>query len=349
MHSGRMNTEVYADRRPKAYSTCKRLASSLVCTQEMRKLFVSLLVLTCGAFGQAADTLSFEVATVKPAEPIPGPGGGRGMIFMGRRGGPGTQDPGQITWSKASLKDLLIYAYDVNRYQVTGPDWLDTERFEIVAKVVLGTTDEQVRKMWQNLLAERFGVVIHHESKVFQVEELVVAKGGPKLKESTMAAAKAADEPPPPGPENAGIGPPKLDKNGAPELTAPGLMMMMTMGPNGPNAHLVGKDRTMAQLAANIAGQISHPVVDKTGLTGKYDFALEFAPEPGSFPRPGGMPPAGPGPGGDGGPQIPGAADPTGLPLAGALQQQLGLKLQANKAPLDVIVVDRGNKTPTEN
>jgi uncharacterized protein (TIGR03435 family) len=320
----------------------------------MRKLLVGLVVLTCAAFGQKVDTPAFEVATVKPAEPIGGPGGGRGMVFMGRRGGPGTQDPGTITWSKASVKDLLMYAYDVNRYQVSGPDWLENDRFEIVAKAALGTTDEQVRKMWQNLLAERFGVVVHHESKVFQVEELVVAKGGPKLKESVATGVKPTDEPAPapPGPGNAGFGPPKLDKNGVPELAAPGMMTMMTMGPNGPNAHLVGKERTMAQLATNIAGQISHPVVDKTGLSGKYDFALEFAPEPGSFPRPGGLPPGGPGPGpgpGADGPQIPGANDPAGLPLAGALQQQLGLRLQANKAPLDVIVVDRANRTPTEN
>lgn len=73
---------------------------------------------------------------------------------------------------------MLISAYDVKAYQVSGPAWFGTERYDIAAKVPERATEEQVRVMWQNLLAERFGVMLHHESKEFQVEELVVAKGG---------------------------------------------------------------------------------------------------------------------------------------------------------------------------
>ena len=99
-------------------------------------------------------------------------------------------------------------AYDVKPYQVSGPDWLDTERYDIAAKVPAGATKEQVNAMWQSLLAERFGVTLHHESKEFQVEELVIGRGGHKLKES--AEDPAAPLPP---------GPPQMDKNGA--LTSP--------------------------------------------------------------------------------------------------------------------------------
>src|SRR5580692_877613 len=113
----------------------------------------------------------FEVASVKPSAPVP-PNGG--VYFGPPRGGPGTPDPGLITWSYATLKGLLMAAYDVKNYAVSGPAWLNTERYDIVAKVPAGAAREQVNRMWQRLLAERFGVVLHHESREFQVEELVV-------------------------------------------------------------------------------------------------------------------------------------------------------------------------------
>ena len=82
-------------------------------------------------------------------------------------------------------------AYDVKAYQVSGPAWLDTERYDVAVKVRAGATKDQVKVMWQNLLAERFGVKVHHESKEFQVEELVIAKGGPKLKETAVGSGYA--------------------------------------------------------------------------------------------------------------------------------------------------------------
>jgi uncharacterized protein (TIGR03435 family) len=241
--------------------------------------------------------------------------------------------------------NLLQTAYEVERYQVTGPDWLDSERFDVVVTVPDGATKEQVKGMWQSLLADRFGVALHHDSKVFQVDELVVAKGGSKLKETDVDPNAAPGALPPAGPP----GPPKLDKNGFPQLAAPGLIMMMTMGPNGPNARMVAKAQTVAQLAKMIGNELNRPVVDKTGLAGKYDFTLEFAPEQGFLKGPAGLgpPPGGPPPGDV--PQIPGASDPSGVPLAGSLPQQLGLRLQPTKAPLDVLVIDKANKVPSEN
>src|SRR5215831_5643220 len=91
-----------------------------------------LIILTaCAAFGQAAvDSPTFEAASVKPAEPQTGMG-----IRVMMRGGPGTPDPGQINYSNVSLKNVLTVAYGVKGYQISGPKWLDSERFDIVAKV----------------------------------------------------------------------------------------------------------------------------------------------------------------------------------------------------------------------
>lgn len=323
-------------------------------TREMRPLnsVAVPIALVCAALAcavaNAADGPTFEVASIKPAAPQQIFGGDRVVVRFGRGGGPGTADPGRITWENASLMDILVEAWDVKRFQVTGPDWLGTERFDIVAKVPAGAAKEQVRVMWQNLLAERWNLSLHRASRVFEVDELVAAKGGPKLK-TTDLDPSTPEAQPPDGPPAV---PPKLDKSGIPELHAPGLFMMATMGPNGPNARMIGKAQTMAQLANRLGDQLNRAVVDKTGLTGKYDFVVEFAPDPDSFP---GGPGRGRGPGGplpgapSDGPQFPGANDPSGLTLIGALQKQLGLRLLSTKAPLDILVVDRANKVPTEN
>jgi uncharacterized protein (TIGR03435 family) len=210
----------------------------------------------------------FEVASVKPSDPVPPRGG---VYFGPARGGPGTSDPELIRWSYARLKDLLLTAYDVKAYQVSGPVWLDTERYDIVAKVPPGATKEQVRVMWQSLLAERFGLKLHHESKEFKVEDLVVATGGHKLKESVVDDPDAE-------------GPPKMDKNG--DLTGPGLVWIIKPGPNGQTVHGVARAQPLSKLTVTIGGQIHRPVLDKTGLTGKYDFTLDFTPD---------LPPSGPG------------------------------------------------------
>ncbi len=264
-------------------------------------------------------------------------------MFFGGRGGPGTPDPGRITWTNATLKTLLTIAYDVKNYQVNGPAWIDTERYDIVAKVPDGATKEQVNVMWQNLLKERFGMVLHHESKEFQVSELVVAKTGSKLKETALDP-NAPPPPPPTGPPE----PPKLDKNGFPEMNGPGLRMMFQNGPNGAVGHMVARAQPISGLTSMLGNQLNRPVVDKTGLTGKYDFNLEYTPDLSGLP---GLPPPPPGFGGPG--PAPGAppteASAPGSNLAAAIEQQLGLRLVSSKAKLDVVVVDKAEKVPTEN
>jgi uncharacterized protein (TIGR03435 family) len=296
----------------------------------MKHLIVGFAFLACS--GSAQTPLSFEVASVKPSPPV---AAGARVFFGPARGGPGTSDPGQITWTNATLKNLFMTAFEVRAYQVNGPAWLDTERYDIVAKVPAGTTKEQVNVMWQNLLTERFGVKLHHESKEFQVQELVVGKDGPKMKES----AENPNEPAPP------VGPPTFDKNGG--LSSPGFVIMMMMGTSGPIARATSKTQPISRLTAMLTTQVGRPVLDKTGLAGKYDFTLEFTPDLHVLqlpPPPPGLEGAGPPPA----PLIERAGDP-GPDLAAAIQKQLGLRLVANKAKLDVVVIDKVEKVPTEN
>jgi uncharacterized protein (TIGR03435 family) len=288
----------------------------------------SLWILGCAlAYGQATQSLTFEVASVKPSPPIPPDG----RVYFGpARGGPGTPDPGQISWSYAPLKSMLMTAYDVKPYQISGPAWMAAERYDVIVKVPRGATKEQVTIMWQNLLAERFGMVVHHESREFQVEELVVAKGGSKLKET-------AEDLTVPLPE----GPPKL-KNG--ELVSPGVVSMLFSGPS-PRAHTMARAQPISQLAVMLSNQLNRPVLDKTGLTGRYDFALDYNIGGAQAPPP----PAGlPGPGPAAAAPADNASDP-GHDLVAAVQQELGLRLVASKAKLDVVVVDKAEKVPAAN
>jgi uncharacterized protein (TIGR03435 family) len=268
---------------------------------------------------------AFEVASVKPSAPVP-PNGG--VYFGPPRGGPGTPDPGLITWSYATLKGLLMAAYDVKNYAVSGPAWLNTERYDIVAKVPAGATREQVNRMWQRLLAERFGVVLHHESREFQVEELVVDKGGSKLKETAWDPASPLPS-----------GPPQRDANG--ELESPGQVNTISPRENGASVHTIAKAQPISQLTATLSNALNRPVLDKTGLAGKYDYIIDFVID--QLPLP---PPGQPGPGA---PAVPGNATESGPDLAAAVQQQLGLRLMRSKAMLDVVVIDKAEKMPTAN
>ncbi|HEY4364402.1 MAG TPA: TIGR03435 family protein [Bryobacteraceae bacterium] len=293
-----------------------------------------LLIAASVTLAQTAPKLEYEVASVKPAPP---PEGGR--ILVGGRGGPGTPDPTQVTYNNATVKMLLTNAYNVKSYQVTGPSWIDTERYNIQAKIPEGTTPEQHRIMLQNLLADRFKIVLHHESKESPLYELTQLKTGSKLK-PTAGDPNAPPPPPPSGPP----GPPPIGKDGMPELpkNGKGMMMMFTNG----KARVGGNVQAVSSLADMLANQLGMPVVDKTGLTGFYDFTLDFAPDSlGGRGGPGGLvaPPPPPG-------AAPEAAAPSDLaPLLTAVQEQLGLKLDKTKGPLDLIVVDKGDKVPTEN
>jgi uncharacterized protein (TIGR03435 family) len=317
-----------------------------------RSIVISGLAVLAGcgaALAQGGDGQTFVVATIKPAAPME-----PGRMMIGTRGGPGTQSPGQITATNLSVREMMATAYNVKDYQIVGPEWLTAQRFDIVAKVPEGATKEDVQVMWQNLLKDRFGLKLHHDSKEMPILALVVGKNGPKFKESEPAAA-AGSGPAADGPDGApGLRiMPKMGKDGMPEAPAGmrragGVMMMMVNG----KMRLIGTGVPVGRLVDLLARQYNKPVTDQTGLTKNYDFTLDFAPEGmmRGMPMPGGgggmM--AGPGAGGDGG----GANIPDGneaANLATAIQEQLGLKLEPKKGPVDLLVIDHVEKTPTEN
>jgi uncharacterized protein (TIGR03435 family) len=302
----------------------------------MPRVFIGF-VFSVAAFGQSP---AFDVASIKAAPPPTG-----GMMRVGLSGGPGTKDPGLFKCENCSISQLVAQAYDIQRFQFSGPSTLDSERFDITAKVPDGATKEQFRVMLQNLLAERFRMVVHHDRKEMAIYDLVIAKSGPKLKESAPVDPNA------PSPElpAAPLGGPgrkmEMDKDGFPVLPKlPGRPMMIMM--NG-RARSAASSVTMEDLAKFLGNQVGgKPVVDATGLKGKYDYTLTFAPDnmgPGMMMGP---PPGG---GGEGGhPQPPSDAEP--LPnIFAALQEQLGLKLEPKRGMVDLLVVDHVEKSPSEN
>ncbi len=291
------------------------------------------VILSCAAAGQATDhPAEFEVASIKPAAPQD-----MHQMRIMMLGGPGSEDPGQITYVNVPLRNIVMNAYGVKNFQISGPGWLDSEHFDVLAKVPKGATKEDLKVMLQNLLAERFHLKLHREKKEMSIYALVVARNGPKLKESPEDAPAAAEAPAPP--------PPSGGRRGGMMVGRGGMMMMINNG----RLRLVGNGQSVSAMTDMLSNQVGRPVVDQTELTGKYDFTLEFAPEEGQMMRGpmGGMPPppkgAGPGPG-DNPPDSPAPAN-----LFTALQEQLGLKLEPKKGPVDFLVIDHLEKTPSEN
>jgi uncharacterized protein (TIGR03435 family) len=286
-------------------------------------LVISLIVLARAAgLAQSTNTLpTFEAVSVKPAPPPDGRGGSRvGMI-----GGPSTKTPDRINFENVGLGFIISKAYDVKHYQISGPAWFDSERYNIIATVPPGTSVEQFRVMLQNLLADRFMLKLHKETREMPIYTLSIAKNGPKL--------KLAMPDPPPDPNGPADGTPaagggKLakDADGYPIL-GPGMTMAMTSTPTGSVARMGNKEH-MPWLVDMLSGQTGRPVVDATGLTDKYDFLLSWIPRP---------------------PDAPPAEDATGPDIFAALQQQLGLKLEPKKGPIEVLVIDRAEKVPTAN
>ena len=172
-----------------------------------KRLMLAGLLTAVGLWAQAPT--EFEAASIKPAAPMT-----PGRMMIGMRGGPGTPSPGQMTFNNVSLAQIMQRAYDVKSYQLSGPDWMSSARFDISAKVPAGTTKAQSKVMLQNLLADRFKLVLHHSTKESSIYALLVAKGGPKLKESTKESTEDGKLPLPPG-----------TPKGAPMIIGEGQMM----------------------------------------------------------------------------------------------------------------------------
>jgi uncharacterized protein (TIGR03435 family) len=258
---------------------------------------------------------NFEVAAVKPAPPADGTPGPRDM-----RGGPGTEDPAQFTCMNCPLVLLVMRAYRLDRIRVFGPDWVRTTRFDIAAKIPSETQklppakgDEQLELMLQNLLAERFKLAMHFEKKQMDLYELTVSKSGPKMTQSS-------DDP------NIPANPPR-------EASRPTFY----------TTKLDTGKLTMAMLARNLSTPLNAPVLDATGLAGRFDVTLFFIGTGAGRGRL--APPASDGnnPLGSGDRSLPGPD------IFEAVREQLGLELKHKKGPVDILVIDHAEKVPTEN
>jgi uncharacterized protein (TIGR03435 family) len=301
-----------------AISCRKRYAFSMA---DMRTTALAVAIYCIAAHAQ-----DFTAASVKPAEPLlPG-------ADVTMRGGPGTDDPGRITYPHVSLFMLLMRAYNVAEDQISCKDWhLATQWYYVTATMPPKTSPAQFRVMLQRLLAKRFHLTLHREKKKAPGYDLVVASGGLKIKPSPPEGAK-------------------LEVSGFPTLLPEASSASTLISPTSSTLTVRSTNRmTLAQLADGLGRklmintgaygplgdtpgdmELAPRVVDKTGLTGKYDFTLEY-----------GLPTG-----------VVGVKDPVpgGPTLFAALENQLGLKLVESKAvPLVVLVVDHWDKVPTEN
>jgi uncharacterized protein (TIGR03435 family) len=297
---------------------------------------VTLVALSClalnysGAFAQADDSgIVFEAASVKPFPE------GATITMSGCMGGPGSNDPGRINCEYTTLRMLLMRAYQVKSQEIFGPGWLDSAHFNITAKLPPGAAKEQVPVMFRNLLAERFKLTLHHESRALPSYALTVAKGGLKIKESAPPSAAADDAPP--------AGGPPIGKDGFPILRpsafAGGPIILYRQG----RARLQAGNTTAAMLAEALSRQLDRVVTDETGLSGKYDITLNWTPE---ATEPGGRPRQAASVKPEGASQEESTTEPD---VFAAIEQQLGLKLVSKKIPRDTLVIDRAEKVPTEN
>lgn len=277
-----------------------------------------------------AQSPAFDAASIKVVKLASHPA-------FGNHGGPGTSDPGRIHLCCVGMYSLLMRAYGVELDRLSGPAWimdnLGPNLYQLDATMPPATTAAQFELMMQNLLAERFHLRMHREKRNFPGYELSVATGGPKFHESKEDASAAA-------PDSASL--PARAADGTltlppgPQLfTSLGQGMVIVQVQDKPIADFVkAMGRMIAQSQGENPNDFASPkprVVDKTGLTGHYDFTLRFSCDACQFATP--------------------AESPGAQPdIFAALKNQLGLKLVKTKGvSLDVIVVDRVDKTPTPN
>ena len=263
----------------------------------------------------------------------------------------------RATFTYMSLKELIAYGYKVRTYQISGPDWLATDRFDIVAKLPDGGSKDDAPAMLQALLVERFKLAAHLETKEHPVLGLVVAKGGPKLKEAA-APAEAFDENAPLKPGETKIdstdGPIRLMRNPDGSTTynmgERGSFTLKVDGDTG-TMHMEADGMTFkgfAGMLTSLGGGAGRQVMDMTGLTGNYQLAVDFslADLVTSLRDQGIDIPTGPR---GGGAATGAASDPGGDTTVSDALAKLGLKLEKSKAMVEQLVIDHAEKTATEN
>ncbi|MGA3098224.1 MAG: TIGR03435 family protein [Bryobacteraceae bacterium] len=268
---------------------------SLAATIARLILFASHVV-----FGQAAPP-SFEVASVKPAAP-------RGNIVQPISGG----DADRVDYSNVSLAGMLAVAFGVRSYQISGPSWLESERYDVVARIPEGSSRDQVPLMLQRLLNERFNLATHRETGELTVYSLLPAKDGARLGKAQEPGSTA---------------------NAVPDVLPDGTFAVHSR-------NLQVTKMSLTAFAGFLSWFLERPVIDMTGIQGLYSFSMELSYEnvtgfegttSGTTPD-GGLPPDS-------------APNPT---ILNSLRR-LGLRLEARKAPMEMLIVDHAEKVPTEN
>jgi uncharacterized protein (TIGR03435 family) len=333
----------------------------------MKKAGKLVLLLVAGAFAvipllsqtaPATPKPSFDVISIKPNVPAQG----RGFRGGGVRGD-------RLSLTGASLRMLLQNGYSraatggpLAQLQVVGaPSWIDSDLYDIQATADCShgvLPREQVQLMVQSMLEDRFQLKAHMETREQPIYNLVVAKDGPKIKPSedqtplgvpgagplqpcSPAAANAAPIPPPPP-----LPPPgQRGGTGDPNFVVPRGAMIMMANPTGMT--MQGTALPISNVVNLLQNQIGRPIIDKTDLKGLYDFKLQFSREglnPQGTPLGGGPPPPGAGAGGP--PPPTDAADP--VPSLFTAIQELGLRLESAKGPVEVLVIESVQK-PTQN
>jgi uncharacterized protein (TIGR03435 family) len=333
--------------------------------QILRKATLGLAFTAVAAFAQTKP--SFEVATIKPAPPLDTVKLA-GLLQAGGKMPIGANVDGlRAEYLYLDLKSLITYAYGVKPYQITGPEWMATERFDIVAKMPDGAKKADAAKMLQTLLEERFKLTVHRTTAEHPVLALVVGKGGPKLKASVdKPVAIDENEPLKPGElkMDGADGPVrvKVDATTGSSVIDMGLQGKMSyrVVPATRSFHIDFSMTTMSgfadmvtQLFAQLGGTGGRQVVDMTEIKGNYDATVDLSlVELLAMARAAGADIPGDIPGGAGGrgnaPAV--APDPGGggTSLTDAVQA-MGLKLESRKAMVDQLIVDHIEKTPTEN
>jgi uncharacterized protein (TIGR03435 family) len=288
----------------------------------MRHLLASLVAAAAiTAQTPQSQEPTFEVASVKANK-------------TGAPGGSFVMPPGRFTATNLPLKVLITNAYQLSFFQVVGgPDWISTDRFDVAAKAPDGAPPDQTRAMVRTLLKDRFKLVLHMETRDTPIYALVKARAddrlGPGLKPSTLdcgpiraqravTTAEAARArggrvpvPPPPGPNE------------------PVVCGMRVGGRGGATLTYRAGNITMTALAGALRTYVGREVVDRTGLSGEYDFDLKF-----SAPPTAGQPDTG----------IPVAPLDDAASIFTALQEQLGLKLESTRGPVELMVIDSAEK-----
>jgi uncharacterized protein (TIGR03435 family) len=275
------------------------------------------------AFAQTSPRVEFDVASIRPSPQL------SEQVSLGLH-----LDGAQVRYASLSLKNYIASAYRVKPYQISAHDWSASQRFNIAATLPAGSTQAQIPEMLQALLTDRFQIKMHREKRELPVYALELGKGPLKLKETPPDADTE-----------------KGDAKGGVNVAASGSGAGIGVNLGNGSSYTFANNRfearklTMTVLSANLERFMDRPILDATGLKGNYDLALDISPE-------------------DYRAMLIRAAISEGVVLpAEALRaleggspgslfdalQKLGLRLDPRKAPLDILVIDQAQKSPTEN